>query len=268
MTIEKEKRRLEQILKESRKVLVAYSGGVDSTFLLKFAVDCLGVENVGALIEKAEVYPDSEIEFAKKFAESAGIKTFVFSSKKLSDRKFAENPEDRCFYCKKDLFSNMVKIAKKNGFDVIADGSNADDISDYRPGNKAKSMYGVISPLQMAGLTKKNIRELSKKMKLPTWNKPQMACLASRIPYGEKITVDRLKRILLAEEYLRKLGFKIVRVRDYDSLCRIELNPSEIKRLIQLKEKVVKKLKKIGYLYITVDLEGYKTGSMNKLLTV
>ena len=262
--IKKKKKHLEKILKNSGRILVAYSGGVDSTFLLKSAVECLGAENVGAFIEESEVYPDSEISFAKKFAESLGVGLFIVSSKKLSDKRFSENSRDRCFYCKKNLFSKMSTIAKKNRFNTLADGSNLDDLSDYRPGNRAKSIYQVISPLQQACLSKKDIRILSKEMHLPTWNKPQMACLATRIPYGEKITVSRLKRVLFAEKYLKNLGFTTVRARDYNRLCRIEVCSSDIKKVIKFREDIVETLKKIGYTYITLDLEGYKTGSMNK----
>ncbi|MCX7705819.1 MAG: ATP-dependent sacrificial sulfur transferase LarE [bacterium] len=267
MTIQEKKRKLEKILKESKKILIAYSGGVDSTFLLRSAVDCLGKENVAAFIEKAEVYPLEEIKFAVNFAKSIGVKVFTYFSSKLSDKKFVDNSKERCFYCKKDLFSKMSKIAKNNGFNAIADGSNFDDLSDYRPGNRAKTIYGVISPLQMAELNKRDIRNLSRKIGLPTWNKPQMACLASRIPYGQKITKERLKRISNAEQYLKKSGFNIVRVRDYGNLCRIEVDTSEIQKLIQLREKIVQNFRKIGYQYITVDLEGYISGSMNRSIS-
>lgn len=264
--LKRKKRNLEKILKKAGRILVGYSGGVDSTFLLKFAVECLGSDNVGAFIEKAEVYPDSEMDFAKKIAGSLGVKIFVYSSRKLSDRRFSKNTVDRCFYCKKDLFSKMAEIATKYRFNVIVDGSNLDDLSDYRPGNRAKLIYRVISPLQQASLRKKDIRILSKEMGLPTWNKPQMACLASRIPYGEKITKSRLKRVLRAEEYLRKLGFSMVRARDYDKLCRIEVSVPEIKKIVKFRPDIVEALKKIGYKYITLDLEGYTTGSMNRVI--
>lgn len=266
MTLKDKEKILKEKLKSYGKILVAYSGGVDSTFLLKFAVDCIGCENVGAVIEKGALYPEEEIEFAKNFAKGLGIKLFVISSNQLKDKKFSKNPVNRCFYCKKSLFSRMSVIAKKNGFDVIADGSNLDDLSDFRPGNRAKSMYGVVSPLQEAGLKKNEIRVLSKKLGLPTWNKPQMACLASRIPYGEKITRKRLKKIWLGEKYLRSLGFSLIRVRDYNNMCRIEVAENEIRKLLNLKEKIVREFKKIGYHYITVDLEGYTTGSMNKAI--
>lgn len=267
MNIREKKKKLEKILRDSKRILIAYSGGVDSTFLLKFAVDCLGTDSVAVFIEKAEVYPDEEIKFARDFAKSLGVKIFEYRSEKLKYKKFVENSKFRCFYCKKDLFSKMLMISKKNGFNTIADGSNYDDLTDYRPGNKAKSMYGVISPLQLAGFNKNDIRKLSRKMGLPTWDKPQMACLASRIPYGEKITRKRLERIDKAERHLKKLGFGVVRVRDYDSLCRIEVDPSEIQKAVSLKEEILRTFKKIGYQYITVDLEGYITGSMNKTIT-
>lgn len=265
--VKRKEEKLKKILKKAKRILIAYSGGVDSTFLLKSAVDCLGAENVGAFIETADLYPDSEINFAKKFADSLGVKVFVFSSKKLQEKRFLENSRNRCFYCKKDLFSKMAQFAKENDFNAIADGSNFDDISDYRPGNKAKLLYGVISPLQMAGFNKKDIRYLSKKMGLPTWNKPQMACLASRIPYGEIITKKRLKRILLAENYLRKLGFDIVRVRDYENLCRIEVSPLDLKKILDKRQQIIKNFKKFGYIFVTVDLEGYVSGSMNKVIS-
>ncbi|HOK79603.1 MAG TPA: ATP-dependent sacrificial sulfur transferase LarE [bacterium] len=264
--IEKKKRALEEILQEAGKILIAYSGGVDSTFLLKVAVDCLGKENVAAFIEKSELDVPSDINFAKKFAKSLGVKVFFLKSRKLTDKNLASNPPDRCFHCKKELFSQMTKIARKCHYSAIADGSNLDDISDYRPGNKAKSLYQVISPLQMANLTKSDIRVLSKEMGLPTWDKPPMACLASRIPYGENITQERLKRILKAEEHFVKLGFNIVRVRDYRNFCRIEVSDDDLEKIIQMRKKIVERLKKIGYMYITVDLEGYHTGSMNKTL--
>jgi len=262
--IKEKKRKLEEILKNSGKILIAYSGGVDSTLLLKMAVNCLGSENTGAFIEKSEVDSDSEVRFAKDFAKSLGVKTFFIKSSKLDDENFVKNPVDRCFFCKKELFSKMTEIAKKYGYNVIADGSNYDDRSDYRPGSKAKSLYNVISPLQMAGLTKEEIRLLSKKIGLPTWNKPQLACFASRIPYGVEITEEKLNRIMKAEEYLYTLGLKIVRVRDYGNLCRIEVSESDFGKILKNKEKIVEKLKKTGYLFITLDLEGYRTGSLNR----
>ncbi|MCM8821566.1 MAG: ATP-dependent sacrificial sulfur transferase LarE [Candidatus Omnitrophica bacterium] len=267
MNIGEKKKKLEKILKKSRKILIAYSGGVDSTFLMRFSVDCLGAENVGAFIEKAELYSENEVKFAEDFARALGVKVFIYNSKKLADKTFTKNPVDRCFYCKKDLFSRLASVAKKEGFNAIADGSNFDDISDYRPGNKAKSMFGVISPLQIAEFRKKDIRELSKKMGLPTWNKPQMACLASRIPYGEKITKERLERICRAEEYLRRIGFLEVRVRDYDKMCRIEVSPDDIAKIVNIRKKIIKVLKEIGYACISLDLEGYRTGSMNISIT-
>ncbi|HXK45328.1 MAG TPA: ATP-dependent sacrificial sulfur transferase LarE [bacterium] len=264
--IEKKKRKLEKILQKAGKILIAYSGGVDSTFLLRFAVDCLGKDNVAAFIEKSEFDAPSEINFAKKFATSLGVKVFCLKLNKLTDKQLSNNPPDRCFYCKKELFSQMADIARKYDYNAIADGSNVDDKFDYRPGNKAKLLFQVISPLQMANLTKADIRMLSKEMGLPTWNKPQMACLASRIPYGEKITEERLKRILKAEELLGKLGFHIVRVRDYGDLCRIEVSDDDFEKIIQFRREITKQLKEFGYIYITVDLEGYHTGSMNRTL--
>jgi len=248
------------------KVMVAFSGGVDSTFLLRFAYDVLGKDGVTAFIERGPVYPESEIKFAKRFASSLGVKVLGFTSRKLDNPNFARNAPDRCFHCKQDLFGRMRQPARSLGIEFIADGSNADDVNDYRPGAKAKKLYEVCSPLQEAGLTKQDIRALSKQMGLSTWDKPAFACLASRVPYGEAITEERLARIGRAEDFLRKQGFPQVRVRDYGTLCRIEVEPGDFKKMLALKEVVVRRLRKIGYAHIALDLEGYVTGSMNRVL--
>jgi uncharacterized protein len=261
----KKLKNLKDYIKKLKNVIVAYSGGVDSTFLLKITSETLGRDNVMAVIGVSPTYTEEERKFAEKFCKDNKIKYFLIETEEFKNEKFIENPPDRCFWCKKELFRKIERIRKKYNFNFIIDGTNKDDEKDYRPGEKAKEIYNVISPLKECGLNKKDIRELSKKLNLPTWNKPQMACLASRIPYGEKITEERLKRIEKGEKFLYSLGFKIVRLRDYKELVRIEVDKSEIENVFKNKGRIIKKLKKLGYKYITVDLEGYRTGSMNKI---
>ncbi|MGC8975999.1 MAG: ATP-dependent sacrificial sulfur transferase LarE [Candidatus Ratteibacteria bacterium] len=262
--MEEKLKKLKEYLEKLKKVVVAYSGGVDSTFLLKVASDTLGKENVLAVIGVSPTYTEKEREFAEKFCKDNGIKYIEIETDEFKDDNFINNPPDRCFWCKKELFGKIEEIRKKLNFEYIIDGANKDDERDFRPGESAKKIYNVFSPLKECGFTKKDIRKFSKKLNLPTWNKPQMACLASRIPYGEKITEERLKKIEEGENFLYSLGFKIVRIRDYNEIARIEVDKDEIEKLIKLKDKIVKKLKEIGYKYITVDLEGYRTGSMNE----
>ncbi|HOK56529.1 MAG TPA: ATP-dependent sacrificial sulfur transferase LarE [bacterium] len=264
--MEEKLKKLKDYLKKLKRVVIAYSGGVDSTFLLNVALNTLGKENVIAVIGISPTYPNEERKFAVNFCKENGIKYIEVETEEFKDSNFLKNPPDRCFWCKKELFGKIEEIRKNLNFKYIIDGTNKDDEKDYRPGEKAKKIYNVISPLKECGFTKKDIRELSKELNLPTWNKPQMACLASRIPYGEKITEEKLKRINEGEKFLYSLGFKIVRIRDYNELARIEVDKNEIEKLIKFKEKIIEKLKKIGYKYITVDLEGYRTGSMNEVL--
>lgn len=258
--------KLENILKQFKSILVAYSGGVDSTFLLKSAKDILGTNNVLAVIAKSETYPEHEYKFAVSFCRKNKIRYKVIITKELNNPNFASNPKNRCYYCKSELFSKLAKIAKEEGLNYVCDGSNYDDLSDFRPGSKAKEELGVKSPLQEAGLTKDDIRKLSKKLKLPTWNKPSFACLSSRFPYGDEITNQKLRQIDKAEAYLRGLGFKQLRVRHHGEIARIELEPKSMPKALKIKEKISKKLKNLGFTYITLDLLGYRTGAMNEVL--
>jgi uncharacterized protein len=265
---------LKKRLKKMKRVLIAFSGGVDSSFLLKTALDTLGKENVLAVTADSETYPKSELEDASRLAEDLGLngKHRIIKTSELKLKKFSENPPDRCYYCKFELFSRLKKTARKNKISYVLDGTNYSDRSDFRPGRKAVLKLGVKSPLLESGLTKKEIRALSKKLKLPTWNKPALACLSSRIPYGEKITLKKLNRIEKAESYLKSMGFNQLRVRGHNDIARIELEPEEFKkladvRLLCIRKKIYDKFKDLGFTYVTLDLLGYRTGSMNEVLS-
>jgi uncharacterized protein len=258
--------RLARILAKLGKVVIAFSGGVDSTFLLKSAKDALGRDNVLAVTAASETYPRSELAEAKKLAKKIGVRHIVIKTREFSDPKFRSNPPQRCYYCKKELFKEIGKIARREGFKNIADASNYDDRKDFRPGSRAAKETGIVSPLKLARMTKAEVRRLSKRLKLPTWDKPSYACLASRIPYHDAITERKLKMIEEAEEFLvRKFGFGQVRVRCHGDIARIEVMPREIRRLLDKKTAsgVTKKLQALGFKYVTVDLLGYRTGSLN-----
>lgn len=260
--------KLKKILKQMNKVLVAYSGGADSAFLLKVAVSALGKDNVLAVTAKSPTYQQSELKDAIKNAKKIGARYIVIATGELGDKRFASNPPDRCYFCKSELFKKLNRIAKKKGVDFVIDASNVDDLADYRPGAKAKKEFRVRSPLQEAGFTKSDIRRLSRKLGLATWDKPAMACLASRLPYGEKIEPAKLRRIEKAEDFLQGLGFGQVRVRCHGNVARLEVAPEKIKLLNkdEVRAKITTKFKALGFLYITLDLEGYRTGSLNEAL--
>jgi uncharacterized protein len=245
--------------------LVAYSGGVDSTLLLKVAKEILS-DKVMAVIASSPTYPDSEIKSAARQAKAMGVKYMIIKTDELNNPRFAANSSRRCYFCKQELFARLKPIARKHRLRYICDGSNKDDLKDYRPGSTAKKELGIRSPLQEAGLTKADIRRISRQMGLKTWDKPSLACLASRFPYGKSIGRKALKKIEAAEGYLRGLGFKQVRLRHHDGVARIEVEYKEIPRIISRSRQIASKLKKIGYDYITVDLLGYRTGSMNEVL--
>lgn len=246
---------------------VAFSGGVDSTFLLKVAHDMLGDKAI-AVTATSSTYPERELKESVAFAQSIGAEHIVIRSEELDIDGFAENPKDRCYHCKKELFTKVFQIARERGIQHVADGSNADDTGDYRPGMRAMRELGAVSPLLDAGLTKGDIRALSQEMGLPTWDKPSFACLSSRVPYGERITPEKLAMIDRSESFLLGLGFRQVRVRHHGNIARIEVGASEKGRFLEagIMDSVDSALKEIGYAYVTLDLKGYRTGSMNEVL--
>lgn len=266
LTLDEKYHRLQQSLRELGTVLVAFSGGVDSTFLLRAALDTLGTEQVLAVIGDSDSYPSREFAEARRLAESLGARFQVVESEELHDARYVANPSNRCYYCKTDLFSRLTALAQAQGIAAVLDGNNADDAGDWRPGRQAARELGVRSPLMDVGLTKAEIRELSRTLGLPTWDKPSFACLASRIPYGTAITRDNLGQIEAAEDFLRDLGFPQVRVRHHEEVARIEVPPADIDRLLDapLRARIVARLRELGYHYVTVDLQGYRTGSMNE----
>jgi pyridinium-3,5-biscarboxylic acid mononucleotide sulfurtransferase len=258
--------RLQRMLSDIGSCVIAYSGGVDSTFLCKVAYDVLG-KNVLAVTATSSTYPQRELTEAKRLAKAIGISHIVIRSEELDVKKFSENPPDRCYYCKKELFKKIRQIAKDHHFNKVLDGSNADDVFDYRPGGKARAELGVVSPLKDVGLTKQEIRVFSRTMHLSTAEKPAAACLASRFPYGTKITKERLKQVEAAENFLHLLGIRQCRVRYHAETARIEVAKDDFQIVLTHAQRVIKQFKKLGFIYVTLDLEGYRTGSLNEVLS-
>jgi len=258
---------LTEILGQMGSMVVAYSGGADSTLLLQVARNVLE-DRVVAVTGKSPTYPEKEYEQARTLAKQIGVKHLSVITEEVDQREFSDNPPNRCYHCKRELFLRLLAIARQEGLAWIADGTNCDDLKDHRPGRIAAEELGVRSPLCEAGLTKEDIRALSRELGLPTWNKPAQACLASRIPYGTTITAPKLERISQAEDYLLALGLRQVRVRDHGSVARIEVEREDIGLLVDevRRLQVVNKLKSLGYVYVAVDLGGYRTGSLNEVL--
>ena len=264
--LNKKDKALREYLRSLGSVAVAFSSGVDSTFLLKVAHEELGDKAI-AITASSCSFPKRESDEAENFCKTNGIKQIKVVSEELAIPEFRHNPVDRCYICKKELFTKIMSLAKENGVEYVCEGSNMDDNGDYRPGLKAVAELGVKSPLRECELYKAEIRELSKQLELPTWNKQSFACLASRFVYGEEINEKKLAMVDKAEQALLDAGFKQLRVRIHgENLARIEVMPSELEKLFSMRETITQKLKEAGFAYITMDLQGYRTGAMNEVI--
>ena len=269
MNVQEKYNSLKEILKKLGRVVIAYSGGVDSTFLMKVAVDTLGAENVLACISVGPSEPAKCLQRATQVAKMIGAELQAIEANELADPNFTANRADRCFHCKSHLCKVLLDIAKERGFEHVVFGTNYDDLDDFRPGNRAMKIFGIRLPLAEAKLTKNDIRQLSREIKLPTADLPASPCLASRIAYGIEVTEQRLRQIDEAEEFLRKLGLLEFRVRHHDTIARIEVHPQDIERIAAapLRSQVVDKIKSLGFKFVTVDLQGFRSGSLNEPLS-
>lgn len=257
---------LEAIIAPYGSALVAFSGGVDSSLALAVAARALPKERVLAITSNNETYLPSELGQAQAFARSLGVEHIVVNTRELDDPNYAKNPTNRCYFCKSTLYSDLKLMAEEKGYACVVDGANKDDEGDYRPGRKAAKELGVVSPLAMAGLGKAEVRELAKYLGLPTWDKPALACLSSRFPYGEEITPEKLAQVARAEEFMRQRGYRQVRVRHHGEIARLEVGEEELERAFREREEISAELKASGFLYVALDLTGYKPGSLNAAL--
>ena len=246
--------------------LVAFSGGVDSSLALAVAAKALSKESVLAVTSNNETYLPSELEGAKALALSLGVEHLVVNTRELDDPNYAKNPANRCYFCKSTLYSDLAKIAEEKGFRCVIDGANKDDEGDYRPGREAAKELGVISPLSVVRMSKDEVRELAKFLGLPSWDKPALACLSSRFPYGQEITPEKLAQVARAEEFMRSRGYKQVRVRHHGEIARLEIGPDELEKAFKQREEISTELTAAGFLYVTLDLVGYTPGSLNATL--
>lgn len=269
-TLEKKLLNLDRIISSMNQLIISYSGGVDSSFLLYFCVKTLGKENSIAVTGVSDIHSKEELDFVNIFTKSLGVNVICVSTSELDDPNFVNNPYNRCYFCKKNLFEEICKISEQKNIRYIADGTNYDDRNDYRPGRLANNEYSIVSPLLEAELTKSDIREALNDVGFDFFDKPSNSCLASRIPYNITITKDKLQTIDNGENYIKSFGINVVRLRHHIDIARIEIEEKDFKKIlnIETKNKIVDYLKKIGFIYITVDLEGYNSGSMNRVIDI
>jgi uncharacterized protein len=256
--------RMKSVIGECESAVIAFSGGVDSSLVCAIAREILG-DNVVAVTAISPTYPPEEIEVAKKVAGQIGIKHIIITTDEFEDKNFTKNPVERCYYCKSELLRKLDQVREKFGFKKIFDGTNRDDFLDFRPGLRAVEEFNVLSPLALAGMTKEDVRKLAVRLGLPNADKPANPCLASRIPFGQKITQRKLQRIAKSEEFIRSLGFRVVRVRDHGDLAKVEVGKDELKKARKLEDKICAALKKIGYIRVELDSRGYHMGGANRL---
>jgi uncharacterized protein len=267
--VDRVKRRLaelEEIVAPYGSALVAFSGGVDSSLALAIAARALPKGRVLAVTSNNETYLPSELGPARSFAASLGVEHVVVNTRELDNPSYARNPTNRCYFCKSTLYSDLSKMARERGYACVVDGANKDDEGDYRPGRKAAKELGVVSPLSLAGVGKAEVREIARYLGLPTWDKPALACLSSRFPYGQEITPEKLAQVARAEEFMRRQGYKQVRVRHHGEIARLEVGPAELERAFDEREEISTRLKAVGFLYVALDLGGYRPGSLNAAL--
>lgn len=264
--MEERLRELEGIVRPHGSALVAFSGGVDSSLALAICARALPPGGVLAVTSNNETYLPSELGLARELAASLGVEHEVINTRELDDPNYAKNPANRCYFCKSTLYSDLAAMAEERGYAVVVDGANADDEGDYRPGRKAAKEIGVVSPLSRAGVGKAEVRELARHLGLPSWDKPALACLSSRFPYGQEITPEKLAQVAQAEEYLRRAGFSRVRVRHHGEIARLEVGADEMERAFAMRKEISAELKDAGFLYVALDLSGYSSGSLNAAL--
>src|SRR5215216_2899356 len=257
---------LENIVAPYGSALVAFSGGVDSSLALAVAARALPKERVLAVTSNNETYLPSELDLAEALARTLGVEHLVVNTRELDNPNYAINPTNRCYFCKNTLYSDLKALAQEKGYACVVDGANKDDEGDYRPGRKAAKELDVVSPLAVAGMGKAEVRELAKHLELPTWDKPALACLSSRFPYGQEITPEKLAQVARAEEYMRRRGYGQVRVRHHGEIARLEVGSEELERAFAEREGISAELKTAGFLYVTLDLDGYRSGSLNAVL--